>query len=221
MDNFKFQVQSLKSQIDYIKLQLSNIENQCSGPIFCNPSEQLINVSIQILNTGIQAFNTGKNEGIVSDNYYEQIKNISSLINTILNEYQSRNMQQQMMQQQMMQQQMMQQQMMQQQMMQQQMMQQQMEQQIMLQQIGENMNKEKLKILNVIFQHQSGLKFNLAPYIGTKIKDLLDKFSVKMGAPKNNFIFWHNGEELKHDDSRKIEEILKEGAKILVLDYKK
>ena len=216
MDNFKFQVQSLKSQIDYIKLQLSNIENQCSGPIFCNPSEQLLNVSIQILNTGIQAFNTGKNEGIVSDNYYEQIKNISSLINTILNEYQSRNMQQQMMQQQMMQQQMMQQQMM-----QQQMMQQQMEQQIMLQQIGENMNKEKLKKLNVIFRHQSGLKFNLAPYIGTKIKDLLDKFSVKMGAPKNNFIFLCNGWELKHDDSRKIEEILKEGAKIVVLDYKK
>ena len=213
MDNFKFQVQSLKSQIDYIKLQLSNIENQCSGPIFCNPSEQLINVSIQILNTGIQAFNTGKNEGIVSDNYYEQIKNISSLINTILKEYQSRNMQQQMMQQQMMQQQMMQQQMM-----QQQMMQQQMEQQIMLQQIGENMNKEKLKILNVIFQHQSGLKFNLAPYIGTKIKDLLDKFSVKMGAPKNNFIFVYNGEKLKHDDSRKIEEILQECANIVVFD---
>ena len=213
MDNFKFQVQSLKSQIDYIKLQLSNIENQCSGPIFCNPSEQLINVSIQILNTGIQAFNTGKNEGIVSDNYYEQIKNISSLINTILKEYQSRNMQQQMMQQQMMQQQMMQQQMM-----QQQMMQQQMEQQIMLQQIGENMNKEKLKKLNVIFRHQSGLKFNLAPYIGTKIKDLLDKFSVKMGAPKNNFIFVYNGEKLKHDDSRKIEEILQECANIVVFD---
>ena len=216
MDNFKFQVQSLKSQIDYIKLQLSNIENQCSGSIFCNPSEQLINVSIQILNTGIQAFNTGKNEGIVSDNYYEQIKNISSLINTILKEYQSRNMQQQMMQQQMMQQQMMQQQMM-----QQQMMQQQMEQQIMLQQIGENMNKEKLKKLNVIFQHPSGLKFNLAPYIGTKIKDLLDKFSVKMGAPKNNFIFVYNGEKLKHDDSRKIEEILQDFAKIVVLDNKK
>ena len=229
MDNFKFQVQSLKSQIDYIKLQLSNIENQCSGPIFCNPSEQLINVSIQILNTGIQAFNTGKNEGIVSDNYYEQIKNISSLINTILKEYQSRNMQQQMMQQQMMQQQMMQQQMMQQQQMmkQQQMMQQQiiqqqqMEQQIMLQQIGENMNKEKLKKLNVIIQHPLGLKFNLAPYIGTKIKDLLDKFSVKMGAPKNNFIFVYNGEKLKHDDPRKIEEILQDFAKIVVLDNKK
>ena len=206
MDNFKFQVQSLKSQIDNIKLQLSNIENQCSGPIFCNPSEQLLNVSIQILNTGIQAFNTGKNEGIVSDNYYEQIKNISSLINTILNEYQSRNMQQQMMQQQMMQQQMMQQQMMQQQMMQQQMMQQQMEQQIMLQQI------------NVIIQHPSGLKFNLAPYIGTKIKDLLDKISEKIGAPKNNFIFFHNGEKLKHDDSRKIEEILRDGANIVVFN---
>ena len=91
----------------------------------------------------------------------------------------------------------------------------------MLQQIGENMNKEKLKKLNVIIQHPSGLKFNLAPYIGTKIKDLLDKISEKIGAPKNNFIFLYNGEELKHDDSRKIEEILKDFAKILVLDYKK
>ena len=75
-----------------------------------------------------------------------------------------------------MQQQMMQQQIMQQQMMQQQMMQQQqMEQQIMLQQMGENINMEKLKKLNVIFKHQSGLKFNLAPNTGIKIKDLLDK----------------------------------------------
>ena len=156
-------------------------------------------MSIQILNIGIQAFNTGKNEGIVSDNYYDQLKNISSLINTILAQQQMNPMmpqqmnpmmQQQMMQEQMMQQQMMQQQMMQQQMMQQQMMQQQMEQQIMLQQMGENMNMEKPKKLNVIFfQHPSGLKFNLAPNIGTKIKDLLDKFSEKIGAPKNNFIF--------------------------------
>ena len=88
----------------------------------------------------------------------------------------------------------------------------------MLQQIGENMNKEKLKKLNVIFRHQSGLKFNLAPYIGTKIKDLLDKISEKMGAPKYNFIFLYNGLKLNHDDSRKIEEILRDGANIVVFD---
>ena len=210
MDNFKFQIQSLKSQIDNIKLQLSNIENQCSGPIFCNPSEQLINVSIQILNTGIQAFNTGKNEGIVSDNYYEQIKNISSLINTILDEYQSKNMQQQMMQQQMMQQQIMQQQMMQQQIMQQQMMQQQM----MQQQMMKNLNSENQERINVTFVLTSGKRINFTPIKGTKIKDLFDKFLVKVGVPKYRIYFLLNGEKLDFDDSRKIEEKFYDGVRI-------
>jgi len=87
MDNFKFQIQSLKSQIDNIKLQLSNIEMQYNNIFGSNPSDQLLNLSIQILNTGVQAFNTGKKEAmLVSDNYYDQLKNISSLINTILDQ---------------------------------------------------------------------------------------------------------------------------------------
>ena len=208
MDNFKFQIQSLKSQIDNIKLQISNIEIQYNNMFGSNPSELLLNLSIQILNTGVQAFNTGKNEGIVSDNYYNQLKNISSLIKTILDEYQSKNTQQKMMQE-MIQQQMMQQQMMQQQMMQQQMMQQQMmQQQMMQQQMMGQLNFENPEKINVTFVTSLGKKFNFATLKGTRIKVLLDKFSEKVGVPKNKFYFVFNGEKFECDDSRKIEEKL-------------
>ena len=196
MDNFKFQIQTLKSQIDNIKLQLSNIEMKYNNIFGSNPSEQLLNLSIQILNTGVQAFNTGKNGAmLVSDSYYDQLKNISSLINTILDEYQSKNMQQQMMQQQIMQQQMMQQQMMQQQMM-------------------KNLNSENQERINVTFVLGSGKRINFTSIKGTKIKDLFDKFSVKVGVPKYRIYFLLNGEKLDFDDSRKIEEKFYDGVRI-------
>jgi len=214
MDNFKFQIQTLKSQIDNIKLQLSNIEMKYNNMFGSNPSEQLLNLSIQILNTGVQAFNTGKNGAmLVSDSYYDQLKNISSLINTILDEYQSKNMQQQMMQQQMMQQQIMQQQMMQQQIMQQQMMQQQM----MQQQMMKNLNSENQERINVTFVLTSGKRINFTPIKGTKIKDLFDKFLVKVGVPKYRIYFLLNGEKLDFDDSRKIEEKLYDGVRIITV----
>ena len=209
MDNFKFQIQTLKSQIDNIKLQLSNIEMKYNNIFGSNPSEQLLNLSIQILNTGVQAFNTGKNGAmLVSDSYYDQLKNISSLINTILDEYQSKNMQQQMMQQQMMQQQIMQQQMMQQQIMKQQMMQQQM---------MKNLNSENQERINVTFVLGSGKRINFTSIKGTKIKDLFDKFSVKVGVPKYRIYFLLNGEILDFDDSRKIEEKLYDGVRIITV----
>ena len=194
MDNFKFQIQTLKSQIDNIKLQLSNIEMKYNNIFGSNPSEQLLNLSIQILNTGVQAFNTGKNGAmLVSDSYYDQLKNISSLINTILDEYQSKNMQQQMMQQQIMKQQMMQQQMM------------------------KNLNSENQERINVTFVLGSGKRINFTSIKGTKIKDLFDKFSVKVGVPKYRIYFLLNGEILDFDDSRKIEEKLYDGVRIITV----
>ena len=80
--------------------------------IDANQGEQLLNLSIQILNKGIQAFNTGKNHIILSiDNSYKQLKNISNMINSILDEYNNNQMKIQIMQNQMMQQAMMNQQM--------------------------------------------------------------------------------------------------------------
>ena len=234
MDNFKFQIQSLKSQIDNIKLQLSNIEMQYNNIFGSNSSEQLLNLSIQILNTGVQAFNTGKNEAmIVSDNYYAQLKNISSLINTILDQQKINPMiQQQMLQQQMMQQQMLQQQMMQQQMMQQQMLQQQMlekemmkqQEMIQQQQLNEQMNEvlnmdKKIHLIVTFASRAMDNKYNFSFYKGTRIRDALDKISEKLGVPKNNLSFSFNGKELERDDSRKIEEKLYDGALITVFEY--
>ena len=49
---------------------------------------------------------------------------------------------------------------------------------------------------------------------GTKIKDVLDKFSMKIGVPKFNYSFLLNGEELKYDDERKIEDYFKNDVTI-------
>ena len=229
MDNFKFQIQSLKSQIDNIKLQLSNIEMQYNNIFGSNSSEQLLNLSIQILNTGVQAFNTGKNEAmIVSDNYYAQLKNISSLINTILDQQKMNPMmQQQILQQQMIQQQMMQQQMMQQQMLQQQMLEKEMMKQqemIQQQQLNEQMNEvlnmdKKIHLIVTFASRAMDNKYNFSFYKGTRIRDALDKISEKLGVPKNNLGFLFNGKVLERDDSRKIEEKLYDGALITVFEY--
>ena len=219
MDNFKFQIQSLKSQIDNIKLQLSNIEMQYNNIFGSNSSEQLLNLSIQILNTGVQAFNTGKNEAmIVSDNYYAQLKNISSLINTILDQQKINPMiQQQMLQQQMMQQQMLQQQMLEKEMMKQQEM---IQQQQLNEQMNEVLNMDKKIHLIVTFASRAmDNKYNFSFYKGTRIRDALDKISEKLGVPKNNLSFSFNGKELERDDSRKIEEKLYDGALITVFEY--
>ena len=217
MDNFKFQIQSLKSQIDNIKLQLSYIEMQYNNIFGSNSSEQLLNLSIQILNTGVQAFNTGKNEAmIVSDNYYAQLKNISSLINTILDQQKINPMiQQQMLQQQMMQQQMLQQQMLEKEMMKQQEM---IQQQRLNEQMNEVLNMDKKIHLIVTFASRAmDNKYNFSFYKGTRIRDALDKISEKLGVPKNNLSFSFKGKELEKDDSRKIEEKLYDGALITVL----
>lgn len=194
MDNFKLQVQSIKSQIDNIKLQISNIELQYNNMMGINQGEQLLNISIQILNTGIQAFNSGKSQTMSSiDNYYNQLKNISNLINTILDDYTNMSMQQQMMQQAMMQQQMMQ------------------------RQIIDDLNRGEPEIINkmnITFEESSGFRINLIVDYGTKIKDVLEKFSTKIGVPKFNFYFLFNGESLNYDDERKIEEHLLDRANI-------
>ena len=81
MDNFDIQLQSIKSQIDNMKLQIANIEMN-----FSLRGDQLLNLSIQMLNNRIQTFNLWKNETKITDNYYDQLKNISNKINSILDE---------------------------------------------------------------------------------------------------------------------------------------
>ena len=211
MDNFEIQLQSIKSQIDNMKLQIANIEMN-----FSFRGDQLLNLSIQMLNTGIQTFNLGKNETMLNDNYYEQLKNISNKINSMIEE--NDNMEQQMMQQQMIQQQEMQQQMMQQQIMQQQMMQQIMQQQMMQQQFEQEEENQMNFPINIIFDvGPNKRKVTIQCDIETRIKESFEKFSNKIGKSKNNFTFWKDDIKLALDDVRKIKDIIYDSREFIVI----
>ncbi len=221
MDNFEIQLQSIKSQIDNMKLQIANIEMN-----FSFRGDQLLNLSIQMLNTGIQTFNLGKNETMLNDNYYEQLKNISNIINSMIEE--NDNMEQQMMQQQAMQQQMIQQQEMQQQMMQQQIMQQQMMQQIMQQQMmKQQMMQQQFEQeeenqmdfpINVIFDvGPSKRKVTIQCDIETRIKESFEKFSNKIGKSKKNCTCSKDDIKIGLDDVRNIKDIIYDSRKFIVI----
>ena len=55
---------------------------------------------------------------------------------------------------------------------------------------------------------------NIICNYGTKIKDVLDMFSNKIGKNKNQFRFTYKLENLDYNDERKIEDILFDFAKI-------
>ena len=232
-------IQSIKSQIENLKLQIDNIETQNNSSsmnmgmgmgMMDNPSkvgEQLINLSIQMFNVGIQAFNAGKSnfEMIINlDKFHEQLKKVSEKIKKIISDYedsqQQMTMQQQMMQQQMMQQQMMQQQMMQQQIMQQQMMQQQMMEQAMMQnQMQELLNE---KYFDIKFKKTNGELNKINIKGSKKIKDLLDKYisNVYGQFSYKKLAFIYDGATLDRNDQRKVEERFKnkESYTILVIE---
>ena len=87
MDNFFVQIQSIKSQIDNMKLLISNIEIQNNMMNNQLQGEQLINLGIQMLNTGLFSINAGKCKIMgIPLIYHEQLENISKQINNIINE---------------------------------------------------------------------------------------------------------------------------------------
>ena len=184
MDNFFVQIQSIKSQIDNMKLQISNIEiennmmnNQLQG-------EQLINLGIQMLNTGLFSINAGKCKIMTSPLiYHEQLENISKQINNIINEIIQ---QKQMIQQQCF------------------MMQNQMINQININNLQMPDSKPKL---NITFVGVGGVKCNFVCDYDTKIKDVLDKFSNRVGKPKDKYRFLFKEKILDNNDERKIEKL--------------
>ena len=127
------------------------------------------------------------------DNYYNQLKNISNIINSLLDEYNNI-----------------------------QMMNQQMQQMMMYQQMQPEIfpNPMKTKKMNISFIESSGLRLNFVIDYGTKIKDVLDKFSMKIGVPKFNLHFLCNGETLGYDDERKIEDYFIDGVRITAFRVK-
>ena len=81
-----FQIQEIKSEMNNMKLQIENIEMQNNnGLIMLNTiGEQLLNLSFQMLNTGLQTFNIGSFLSTNANNFYDQLKEISERINTIM-----------------------------------------------------------------------------------------------------------------------------------------
>ena len=205
MENFFIQIQTIKSHIDNMSLQITNIISQYNYSQ--SQVDQLINLGIQMLNTGIYSFNLGKSKYTSSlDNYYIQLKNISEQINNIIKSDEM-SLQQQMMQQQIIQQQMM---LQQQQMMQQQIMQEQMINQLNLDNIvDEGSNKPKM---NITFRFSDSSKLNLICDYGCSIKEVFDLLEKKIGKSKYNFNFSLNGKRLNHNDERIIEKTFHDGT---------
>ena len=196
--DFNIQIQTLKSQIENMKLQIDNISMQNNNMLMMNTpiGGQLINLSMQMLNTGIQAFNTGNNMMINMSiaTYYEQLKNVSEQINSMINEY---NMQQQQM------------------IMQQQMM---MQQQIMMQQ---KINEDRIiPAKNIIFSTNSGIKTVIPAKYGTKVKDLLKQYIEKYYGFKNDIklLFDYNGKIINQNELKVVEDyFIVDNANIRVL----
>ena len=182
-------IQSLKSQLHSMKLQIDNIEIQNNNMMMgMNDTivEQLLNISIQIINVGIQAFISEINKIINNNKFYEQLREASGQINSLVNSY---DMQQQMIQQQIMQQQMIQ-------------------QQIMQQQMTANDATAIGAKKNVIFQSTGGRLKTIVANYDTTLKEVIDQYMDSVFGYENEKIkFILNARVLNRYDERKIQDV--------------
>ena len=185
MDNFIFQIQSIKSQIDNMKMQISYIEMQYDNMNMQFQGEQLINLGIQMLNTGLNSFNLGMSRAMTSlDGYFTQMKNISQQIINLININEN---------------------MLQPKMMQQQFMQFPIMNQLNMQNPNEKFEQKKM---NISLGLRNGTRLNSVFNYGTKIKEVIENFSQRIGKSKYNYSFLFNGNTLDYNDERKIEDVL-------------
>ena len=185
MDNFIFQIQSIKSQIDNMKMQISYIEMQYDNMNMQFQGEQLINLGIQMLNTGLNSFNLGMSRAMTSlDGYFTQMKNISQQIINLININEN---------------------MLQPKMMQQQFMQFPIMNQLNMQNPNEKFEQKKI---NISLGLRNGTRLNSVFNYGTKIKEVIENFSQRIGISKYNYSFLFNGNTLDYNDERKIEDVL-------------
>ena len=196
MYNFNIQLQTIKSQIDNMKLQITNIEMQYNNINATFLGEQLMNIGIQMLNTGLNSFTLGKNISMSSlDNYYNQLKIISEQINNNINIYNDSIQQ-----------------------MQQMLQQNKIMQERMMNQNDFNIQGGiKSKMMNLTFETGGFYRklINIICYYGTKINDVLDMFSNKIGKNKNQFIFIFCTKRLDYDDDREVEQVFTNGDRII------
>ena len=185
MDNFIFQIQSIKSQIDNMKMQISYIEMQYDNMNMQFQGEQLINLGIQMLNTGLNSFNLGLGKAMTSlDGYFTQMKNISQQIINLININEN---------------------MLQPKMMQQQFMQFPIMNQLNMPNFHEKFEQKKI---NISLGLRNGTRLNSVFNYGTKIKEVIENFSQRIGKSKYNYSILFNGNILDYNDERKIEDVL-------------
>ena len=185
MDNFIFQIQSIKSQIDNMKMQISYIEMKYDNMNMQFQGEQLINLGIKMLNTGLNSFNLGLGKAMTSlDGYFTQMKNISQQIINLININEN---------------------MLQPKMMQQQFMQFPIMNQLNMQNPNEKFEQKKM---NISLGLRNGTRLNSVFNYGTKIKEVIENFSQRIGKSKYNYSFLFNGNTLDYNDERKIEDVL-------------
>ena len=177
------QIQGLKTFLDYMKLQVENIEmqNNTMNPLMMNQiGEQLLNISIQMLNNGIQYFTNFKYLSININQYYEKLTVISQQINNILTS-------QQMMQPNML--------------LQQQMIQDQMMEPMKIQ------TNNNIKRFNIIFKDTEGRSTTLVVGADTTIKELIDKYMNKAyGYEKKDLEFIFNAYRIDRNSQTKLRE---------------
>ena len=125
--------------------------------------------------------------------YHEQLENISKQINNIINEIIQ---QKQMIQQQCF------------------MMQNQMINQINMNNLQMQYSKRKM---NIFFTYR-GHTYNFICDYGTKIKDVLNRFSIEIGKPKDKYRFLFNARDLDYNDERKIENVFDDNITVTVIE---
>ena len=194
--DINIRIQSIKSQIENMNLQIDNILNQnniMNMNLMNNKiGEQLFNLSFQLLNTGIQAFNTGKSMITIMDtnNFYERLKNILEQINLIINQNDMNQMQQQQM------------------MIQQQMM---MQQQMNVEKQLMNDHFDNRPSINIIFANPKYIihKINISAKFGTKVEEVLSEYINRISGNDKKFIFLFNANEIKRNEQRAVENYFK------------
>ena len=138
-----------------------------------------------MLNTGLNSSNLGMSKAMTSlDGYFTQMKNISQQIINLININEN---------------------MLQPKMMQQQFMQFPLMNQLNMPNFHEKFEQKKI---NISLGLRNGTRLNSVFNYGTKIKEVIENFSQRIGKSKYNYSFLFNGNILHYNDERKIEDVL-------------
>ena len=197
------QIQAIKSQIEYMHLQIDNIQNQNNimdmNMMNNQIGEQLFNLSFQLLNTGMQAFNTGKKiiDVVNADKFYEKLKYISEQINLITIQNLTDKMKHQ------------------QQMNKQMIMNPQMDHYYQMM----NSHFDNRPVKNIRFDDNNGLKIIIRAKYGTKVEEVLKEYKEKISGNDKKFVFLYNALQIKENERRVVEDFFRFGdpSKIQVI----